>query len=369
MFCTLSAGQNHSLFIDTDFTVWACGNNFFGQLGLGDTGDRMLFYKISGVPSIRAVSAGGMHSILLDCDGSVWVCGDNEYGQLAKEGGSVTTPVKLDNLPFIKEVSAGYINSILLDENGSVWICGENDFGQLGLKPNPQEKIHRIPDLPKITTISSGYQHNLLLDENGCVWGCGFEKFGQLGQGLTHSSTVTTKPVLIPLPKIKLISAGGYHSLFLDENEKVWACGCNSSGQLGLGDVSTRNTPTLIALLPPILSFITGQNYSLFVDMDENVWACGHNANGQLGTGEGNGACLEPKKINIPTKIQFVSAGFQHSLFLDGEENLWCCGLNKYGQLGMGNVENRRTPILVPNIPKILSPFSSASAKSARNVS
>ena len=34
----ISAGNEHSLLLKQDGSVWAVGDNFYGQLGVGDTG-------------------------------------------------------------------------------------------------------------------------------------------------------------------------------------------------------------------------------------------------------------------------------------------------------------------------------------------
>ena len=39
--------SNHSLILKNDGTLWGCGQNSYGQLGLGDNTDRNTFTQIT----------------------------------------------------------------------------------------------------------------------------------------------------------------------------------------------------------------------------------------------------------------------------------------------------------------------------------
>jgi alpha-tubulin suppressor-like RCC1 family protein len=93
-------GDNYSLFLKSDGTVWACGYNGYGNLGNGTTTQIFTPVQIAGLSGITAISApsngsgGRMSSLFLKNDGTVWACGDNSYGQLG-DGTTVNrlTPV------------------------------------------------------------------------------------------------------------------------------------------------------------------------------------------------------------------------------------------------------------------------------------
>ena len=76
----VAAGQWHSLFLKSDGTMWAMGNNAFGQLGDGTTTER--HSPVSVGSNVVAVAAGAFHSLFLKNNGSVWAMGYNAYGQL-----------------------------------------------------------------------------------------------------------------------------------------------------------------------------------------------------------------------------------------------------------------------------------------------
>ena len=80
-----------------------------------------------------------------------------------------------------------------------------------------------------------------------------------------------------------MIALGWNHSLFLDLNGGVWACGSNSRCQLGMSDRSSVFEPQLLPNLPEIQMIAAGGTHSLFVDVENSLWACGSNGNNQLG--------------------------------------------------------------------------------------
>ena len=82
----IAAGGSHSMVLKQDGSVWATGANYWGQIGDGtDTPwaryGRKNFVKV--VPSgVTAVAAGNDYSMVLKKDGSVWGTGANTYGRL-----------------------------------------------------------------------------------------------------------------------------------------------------------------------------------------------------------------------------------------------------------------------------------------------
>jgi alpha-tubulin suppressor-like RCC1 family protein len=113
----IAAGDDHNLALKTDGTVWAWGYNYYGQLGNGTSGtDRNPTpLQVSNLSGVQSMAAGSIHSLALKTDGTVWAWGNNHYGQL----GDVTytdrkTPVKVNNLSGIKATAAGGFHSLAI---------------------------------------------------------------------------------------------------------------------------------------------------------------------------------------------------------------------------------------------------------------
>ncbi len=79
----IAAGGEFSLALRNDGTVWGWGRNVDGQLGTGIHTDSSNVPVQMGVLSgITAIAAGGSHTLALKNDGTLWSCGDNYRGQL-----------------------------------------------------------------------------------------------------------------------------------------------------------------------------------------------------------------------------------------------------------------------------------------------
>ncbi|MHB9095089.1 MAG: RCC1 domain-containing protein, partial [Eubacteriales bacterium] len=139
-------GYYHTVAVKSDRTVWAWGDNRYGQLGIGDLVNRPTPMQVKGrdgsgyLTGITAVATGEMHTLALKSDGTVWAWGDNGYGQLGyvTANGAANdsyTPVPVQGpdgtgyLTDIIAVAAGSAHSIALKSDGTVWTWGQNAYG------------------------------------------------------------------------------------------------------------------------------------------------------------------------------------------------------------------------------------------------
>lgn len=58
-------GQSYFLITKTDGTLWSCGSNAFGQLGLGDTTNRSSLTQVGNTTTWRTIAAGSYHAIAI----------------------------------------------------------------------------------------------------------------------------------------------------------------------------------------------------------------------------------------------------------------------------------------------------------------
>ena len=183
----IAAGDCHSMFLKNDGTVWAVGRNNFGQLGNGSTSQfNSTPFQIPNLTDIMAMDGGEGFSVFLKNNGTVWATGENSYGQIGDgtSGTMQTTPLQVAGLSGITAVQAGAHHALYLKNDGTVWAVGFNTSGALGdgtfqHKSTPVQ----VNGLTEVTAIACGAFHSLFVKSNNSVWATGENSSGQLGDG------------------------------------------------------------------------------------------------------------------------------------------------------------------------------------------
>ncbi len=322
--------------------------------------------------------------IFLTCDFSrrfKSLCQSTDYLEFMKrkitmETGLVTKQYNLKQLNNICKLrERQYINSsshsddiIILSLDGNVYGWGPNKYGQLGIlirrryvKDSNEgireyldhqidiNKLTPVPNLNNIIQGSIGRTHSLLLTAEGKVYACGNNHYGQLG--LSDNIDRSTYTLIPSINNIVQVSAGTNHSLLLTIDGCVYAFGYNTTGALGLGNNIKIDIPVLISTLDNIIQISTGNDYSLVLTGDGQVYSFGTNFIGQLGLGDN-------MNRNIPTlvmsDIAAISTTRNHSLLLTKRGQVYGFGDNNYQQLGLGHNKNRNIPTLIPSLTNII---------------
>jgi len=317
----VAAGDNFSVALKTDGTVWTWGENYAGQLGKGDTVDAANPIEVNGLTDVKAIALGTDHVVALKGDGTVWTWGDNSAGQLGQgeyESKS-TVPLQVKNsdgnghLTDILMVAAGSYHSIALKSDGTVWSWGDNSTLQLGIGDNidhnlPVQVSNETGDsfLTEVDFIAAGTYHNAAIID-GAVWTWGNNWYGQLGDGTTTSKARPVPVVGIedidkPIKSVAIGSVYSGHTLAITNMGKVLAWGDNSYGQLGDGTIIQRITPVTINLTSITAIAAGGENdaHSLAIKSDASVWGWGWNGSGQLGSN------ADSNENELPVGITFI---------------------------------------------------------------
>jgi alpha-tubulin suppressor-like RCC1 family protein len=402
-FRELSLGYDHSCAIDADQALRCWGNNFYGQLGLGNTTNRgwdpgqlgtalptvdVGTDVLTGRLRVEAVSGGQEHTCALLAIGRVKCWGDNSFGQLglgdmddrgdqAGEMGNALPVTNLDVAPVVA-ISTGAYHSCALSDDGTVRCWGANYDGQLG-----RGNVAQRGDLPDqmganlapvdlgtgrtATAISAGANHTCALLDDSTVKCWGANNAGQLGRGDLADvgdgvAEMGDDLSAVPLGNgavVTAISAGGDHTCALLDTGQVKCWGENASGELGLGNVDDRGDgPAEMGSALPTVDlgggFVTGlatgsENTCAVLDA-VSVKCWGGNGAGQLGLGDTSDRGNSPGEMgtNLPAvslgtgrTVDAVSLGNAHVCARLDNDQVRCWGYNASGQLGLGDDDDR----------------------------
>jgi alpha-tubulin suppressor-like RCC1 family protein len=328
----VAAGYDHSLAVISDGSVWSWGSNTFGQLGTGSAQSAASPQLVSGISgTITQVAAGWSHSLALGSDGTVWAWGDNQYGELG-DGNLIQsdTPVKLVGLSNVTQIAAGDDWSLALRSDGTVWAWGNNLYNELGAQVPDMYDNSDVPvqvaGLSGVAQIAAGASFGMAIQTTvrlgflrHSLWTWGQETWGQVGNGqVTDPESpggVINPHQVTGIPTPAAIAAGTYSAMMVGIDGSVWGWGQDLFGNLGVGSgTGILYSPT--QTLNPgsgIIQLAAGYDYVLGLRSDGTVVAWGNNSNGQLGDGTTT-TSVTPVQVSGLSGVSQVSAGFDYSL-------------------------------------------------------
>lgn len=162
----VSCGSRFVYVICDDNSIWSMGNNTFGQLGLNnyETIEQFQQIKSKKCSNIISISCGNSHAVFLTNTNTVYSCGSNRRGQLGINSEEVDKNkfCSVSKLALIYKISCQNDKSFCLDCDGNVFAFGDI-FGN---------KPMIIENLPPIRFINNNNKcvRTLFIDINNDVW-------------------------------------------------------------------------------------------------------------------------------------------------------------------------------------------------------
>lgn len=237
------------------------------------------------------------------------------------------------------------------------------------LEKGALEYIDRVPNMEKFKE-SNDTEKNISLHLNTlekygvkplvsgptfiACWGNGEQ--GQLGTRTKDSIILPTQLDYLVRKNVNFISASkwGNFSVALTSEGNCYIWGKGRKGELGIGEARLQNSsPYAVTSLrnSKIVRVSCGATHCLALSSEGEAFSWGAGSFGQLGHGLPDDYYY-PKKIDAFEGILCteVAAGGYHSAFvLESTKQLFLCGRNAHGQLGLGAVvQNEFLPVKSP---------------------
>ena len=349
---SVSAGANHTVIIGTDGSLWAWGNNQFGQVGDGTTGiNRISFSRIGTQTNWEVISAGDGYTMAIS-NGTLWAWGNNADGRtgLGLTTGTTNTPTQVGTDTNWRAVSAGRSHTLAIKTDGTLWAWGNNANGRTGLgtETGTTNAPTRVGTASNWEFISAGFTHSIGIretDTERTAWAWGNGANGRLGTGNTNSVDVPTQSGTAT--NWDSVEAGNIHSAGV-RNGELHAVGSTDFGVLGGNWGTGQQSANWMRVGATITNYATvsaGPTHTMATRTNGTLWATGSTNNGQLGGGWGVAQTSTSfmAVLAAVTTWSAVSAGDGHTMALREDGSLWATGANSAGQHGDGTIAQRLT--------------------------
>ncbi len=214
-----------------------------------------------------------------------------------------------------------------------------------------------------VTAIAAGDVHTCALLDDGTVHCWGYGGDGRLGYGNTNSigasqSAAAAGPVALGAGRTaKAITAGGAHTCALLDDKTVRCWGYGFDGRLGYGNTNSIGDDELPDSVGPVklgegrtAKAITAGGFHTCALLDDDTVRCwGFGGNGRLGYGTSDNVARTPETtpdtvgpvdLGPGRTAKAISAGFGHTCAVLDNGSVRCWGAGGGGRLGYGNTDN-----------------------------
>ena len=376
-FC--AAGSKHSMAISHNGTVYTWGHGEKGRLGNGDRRGTLVpeVNKFLVDNNVRAVqgACGEAHTAIVSSNGSLYTFGAGSYGRLGHgEEIDAYLPRIVDTLQReeVFMAACGAFHTVILTTRGSLFSCGSGRYGQLGHDPYSDGTVPNVlePTIiiesieTKYTLVACGTFHTVAVTSNKKVRTWGFAGSGRLGHpsqsagGKFASRFFQDEMKPVTVSSLKAADLSGVLEIAQDSDSREKDLGKDGHGHNATISESGKDPSTIVRSLPlkAVRMVDCGEQHTIMLTQSGHVWTWGNNNEGQLGLlikDSSRQYSPEPAQITqtfAVHRISFVAAGNKHSMAITDQGDMYTWGRGKEGQLGLGGIENKREPQIVPSL-------------------
>lgn len=286
-------------------------------------------------------------SLAVKTDGTLWSCGSDAYGKLGVDTVNVhmSSPVQIGSLTDWSKPYVTATTAFAIKTDGTLWGWGYNGKGNLGdnttvKKSSPIQIGSANTWVSMMTNGSSESSGGILASGKLYTWGK--NTHGALAQGdVINRSVPTQVGSLTDWASLSLTSAVGGA---VKTDGTLWVWGYENVGILGLGDTSIDySSPVQVGSLTDWATISFGGNHAVAVKTDSTLWTWGFNNDGQLGDNT-TVRMSSPVQVGGLTTWSKAECFANSTLARKTDGTLWSWGNNGTGRLGLGHELNVSSP-------------------------
>jgi len=349
--CT-SCNAAHAIAIDKSNQAYGWGRNEGFVLGSKFGEDAKVVPTPQIIASdIQAAALGKSHTLFLKTDGTIYALGQNKLGQCALRGNvkqsgvlkaCIVSGSRKDDATgkFIK-IACGEDFSVALSDQGVIYTTGSAQFGQLA---SGETGEHFVSANKLAFNISFGFHARTVFVENDP---------NDSNSGDLSRKTITIKKKI----KIQDIAVGKHHALALEApsvgdgvGTRIFSWGCGNYGVLGHNRQKDEYYPRHISSLQRGMTFTkldAGSNCSLALTTQGHVYYWGnHRSNAD--------AVMKPQLVdalaNNQHNVTHIGAGPGNVVCTTDLGNTVVWGAGPYGELGLDGKKSSAKPAFVDSI-------------------
>jgi alpha-tubulin suppressor-like RCC1 family protein len=242
---TIAAGPWHACGLTSSGTAYCWGNNFFGQLGVGDTLPHTGPVAVSSSLHFSAISVGFWHTCALTTNGAAYCWGYNAAGELGTPPATAqqsSTPIAVGGGQTFASISAGSLYTCGVTPAGAAYCWGWNQAGNVG----DSTDTNRTAPTPVVQT---GLTFATVIASNANTilpTTCGITTAG--AAYCWGTATRQLSPLAVPGGlTFATLSVGLTHACGVTTSSAAYCWGKNDYGELGDGTTQASTSPVAVS--------------------------------------------------------------------------------------------------------------------------
>lgn len=353
----LQSNYGARYYLHTNGNLYWYGTGSLGQGGNGSLDGSTTWLHVN--TNVERYWCGVHGTLAIKNDGSIWYTGTNyPLPQIGANTNGVWVNVTQHFTDFgvsPEDIKKVYISSgiVVLLNNGKWFYCGGNQAGMFGYGSAASVNNFTYSTIDNVIDISCSYNSTGLVRGDGTYWYAGYTLItGSTGTSITTMTQDTSISNAI-------MSSNTYQSSYIFLGDGSMEVGSlNGKGDAGVGN---RNPVPMSTVVPNVNfpgptkavgSATNSAGASCVVFNNNKLYQCGSNTSGQCGVGSNDPYVTTFTEMDLSNLEGRSVKGFVRdqscTFIIDEDNNLYTCGLPSLSTVVSTNIPTRVDDSLLP---------------------